>query len=70
MSTPSYTQTTDEASLKKLGIDTYLQKPFSIDEMMQAVSGLTMRQTQLSEWLHKASLTQKQKKTGLGRFFS
>ena len=34
----AYTQTTDTKMLHKLGVETYLQKPFSIDEMMSAVA--------------------------------
>ncbi|MEM9621625.1 MAG: ATP-binding protein, partial [Pseudomonadota bacterium] len=36
-----YTQTTDTQALQNLGVNMYLQKPFSIDEMMRAVATLT-----------------------------
>jgi DNA-binding response OmpR family regulator len=32
------TQKHDEQALKRIGVDRYLQKPFSIDELVEAVT--------------------------------
>ena len=45
----AYTQSTDTKTLKKLGVNHYLQKPFSIDEMLAAVADLTQIETPVSE---------------------
>lgn len=37
----AYTQSTDSKALTKLGVNRYLQKPFSIDDMLAAVADLT-----------------------------
>ncbi|XOV81671.1 MAG: response regulator [bacterium] len=37
----AYTQSTDSKALAKLGVNRYLQKPFSIDDMLAAVADLT-----------------------------
>jgi PAS domain S-box-containing protein len=37
----AFTQSTDAQSLNKLGVNRYLQKPFSIDEMLAAIADLT-----------------------------
>ena len=37
----AYTQSTDSRTLNELGVNRYLQKPFSIDEMLAAVAELT-----------------------------
>jgi CheY-like chemotaxis protein len=37
----AYTHSTDVEALNKLGVNRYLQKPFSIDEMLAAVADLT-----------------------------
>lgn len=39
-----YTQSTDTSALQRLGVNTYLQKPFSIDEMVNAVAQHTKSQ--------------------------
>ena len=40
-----YTQSTDTSALPRLGVNTYLQKPFSIDEMLKAVAQHTASQS-------------------------
>jgi PAS domain S-box-containing protein len=45
----AYTHSTDTKALNKLGVNRYLQKPFSIDEMLAAVAELTQAEAQSSE---------------------